>query len=742
MQKPRRRKPSKKLNKKNHQVLSFSSQDKEMIGLFIIIFGILSGISLFSPNMGLFGRGLVQVYQFLVGLASLPLAIYFLILGGLLVSKEHGFSKKRLLYFLTVLFFSLLVYYQFQGPWIKTMGQEMKLLFKSSDPYKGGVLGIFFGRIFMKLFGSTGTIIVFSIVLLVLFFYFLPISWKEVGTLIQIKAEKGKGKRRERQKKRAKKEEARKTPLIKEEKIPRKKDSLEETPLEIYDYSNHGKEKVDQKAEALTSEDMENFSKEIQKEEPVNYIFPPLEILNRPKPAPGLSKSLVREKAHLIEDTMRQFNIDCKVMAINRGPVITCYELQIAPGVKLNKIVSLSDNLSLALASPDIRIEAPIPGKSAVGIEVPNESKDQVVFREILESPQFKKSSTTPLALGKDVSGNIIISSIDKMPHLLIAGATGSGKSVCINTIITSILYRSRPDQVKFILIDPKVVELNVYNGIPHLLIPVVTDPKKAAFALRWAVDEMEKRYKSFAKEHVRDMKSFNQKMEEEKRYSESLAKIVVIVDELADLMMVAANEIEDYIARLAQMARAAGIYMILATQRPSVDVITGTIKANIPSRVAFAVSSGVDSRTILDSNGAEHLLGQGDMLFYPSFYSKPKRLQGAFISDQEVENVVSFIKDNSQKDYNEEALESIEKKVEKETNPKDDLYSQAVNIVLQDEQASISYLQRKLKIGYSRAARLIDSMEEDGIIGPHQGTQPRKIILSDDQIKEFLESD
>ena len=493
----------------------------------------------------------------------------------------------------------------------------------------------------------------------------------------------------------------------------------------------------------MTKSEIKDFEKEVAlNETTTQYTFPPKSLLNPPKKSKGIGQNTMRHQAQVIEETMNEFNIECQVVAINRGPVITCYELQIAPGVKLNKIVSLQDNLALALASSDIRIEAPIPGKSAVGIEVPNEEKDSVSFSEILDSPGFKKSTTTPLALGKDVSGEIVVSSIDKMPHLLIAGATGSGKSVCINTIITSILYRSRPDEVKLILIDPKVVELSVYNGIPHLLIPVVTDPKKAAFALKWAVDEMEKRYKLFAQEKARDMKSYNLKMQEENRLSEIMPKIVVIVDELADLMMVAANEIEDYIARLAQMARAAGIHMILATQRPSVDVITGTIKANIPSRIAFAVSSGVDSRTILDSNGAEALLGQGDMLFYPSFYSKPRRLQGAFISDKEVEAVISFIRDSSGKDYDQEAVEAIEKTINTSVENQDDLYVQAVEYVLNDGQASISYLQRKLKIGYSRAARIIDTMEEQGIIGPHEGTKPRKLAMSEEEIKEFLQID
>lgn len=367
-------------------------------------------------------------------------------------------------------------------------------------------------------------------------------------------------------------------------------------------------------------------------------------------------------------------------------------------------------------------------------------------MREILESSEFVNSkSDVPLTLGKDVEGNIIVESISDMPHLLIAGATGSGKSVCINTIITNILYKSSPNDVRLMLIDPKVVELSVYNGIPHLLIPVVTNPKKAGYALNWAVDEMERRYKLFADAQVRDIKGYNKKKIKEGKISEKIPKIVIIVDELADLMMVSSNEIEDYIARLAQMARACGMHLILATQRPSVDVITGTIKANIPSRIAFAVSSAVDSRTILDMSGAEKLLGRGDMLFYPSSYSKPKRIQGAFISDEEVERLVDFVKlNNENSEINKQSLiaSQINNKEKDDNLDLDPLFADAINYVLGDEQASISYLQRKLKVGYSRAARIVDQMEELGIIGPHEGSKPRKLLKTKEEIDDLLGDD
>lgn len=725
---------------------SFTKSDLEMLGLFLIVLSILSLISLYSANMGIFGDVLNRILIVLGGRGRVFLPIYLGTIGFMLAINEYGFSKRRLILLLSWFIMSLLIYYEGKDPSTLSMLQKAQFILAQSSPNFGGLIGVFFGSFFYKIFGSTGTAIVLSLVFIVLFLYFLPFSLKNFFAYLKLKRDQRNQGRAIRKKEKEEREKLKPVKVKKQAKTaPEKKEFKlkRDSELEINDYAKKEEEEVVKKVSPLTKGEIKDFEKEIAlNDTATQYTFPPKNLLDPPKKSKGIGQNAMRHQAQVIEETMNEFNIECQVVAINRGPVITCYELQIAPGVKLNKIVSLQDNLALALASSDIRIEAPIPGKSAVGIEVPNEEKDSVSFSEILDSPGFKKSTTTPLALGKDVSGEIVVSSIDKMPHLLIAGATGSGKSVCINTIITSILYRSRPDEVKLILIDPKVVELSVYNGIPHLLIPVVTDPKKAAFALKWAVDEMEKRYKLFAQEKARDMKSYNSKMQEENRLSEIMPKIVVIVDELADLMMVAANEIEDYIARLAQMARAAGIHMILATQRPSVDVITGTIKANIPSRIAFAVSSGVDSRTILDSNGAENLLGQGDMLFYPSFYSKPRRLQGAFISDKEVESVINFIRESSNKDYDEEAIQAIEKTINTTVESQDDLYIQAVEYVLNDGQASISYLQRKLKIGYSRAARLIDSMEEQGIIGPHEGTKPRKLAMTEEEIKEFLQID
>lgn len=451
----------------------------------------------------------------------------------------------------------------------------------------------------------------------------------------------------------------------------------------------------------------------------------------------GGDKKEVLNNARIIEETMQNFGIDATISQINKGPTITCYELSPAPGIKLSKIVSLSDNIALSLASSDIRIEAPIPGKAAVGIEVPNIIKDNVYLKEILLSDEYKNiDSTVPLALGKNVTGKPVISSIDKMPHLLIAGATGSGKSVCINTIIMSIIYKSSPADVKLLLIDPKVVELSIYNEIPHLLIPVVTDAKKASLALNGMVQEMERRYKMFAENSTRDIHSYNKKAVNHNL--EKLSTIVIVIDELADLMMVAAQEVEDYICRLAQMARAAGIYLIVATQRPSVDVITGTIKANIPSRISFAVSSQVDSRTILDMSGAEKLLGKGDMLFYPSFYSKPERIQGAFISDAEVENVVNFLKENNVSSYNEDFIEDIDNKNELDFIDSDELLPDAIKLVVEEGQASISFLQRKLRIGYARAARIVDEMEQMNIIGGYEGSKPRKVLIDEEDLEDI----
>jgi DNA translocase FtsK len=450
-------------------------------------------------------------------------------------------------------------------------------------------------------------------------------------------------------------------------------------------------------------------------------------------PQQKFNNNLIIENARKLEQTLKNFAIDAKVVQVSRGPAITRFEIQPSPGVKVSKIVSLTDDIALSLAAPSVRIEAPIPGKSAVGIEVPNEKISVVTLREVLDTKKFRDSkSDLTIALGKDIAGNIVVADLSKMPHLLIAGATGSGKSVCINTLIVSLLFKASPDKVKMILIDPKVVELNIYNGIPHLLTPVVTDPKKAAGVLNWVVNEMTERYKTFAENNVRDIEGYNKI-----HGVNAMPKIVVIVDELSDLMMVSPAEVEEYICRLAQMARAAGIYLVIATQRPSVDVITGVIKANIPSRISFAVTSQIDSRTILDMAGAEKLLGKGDMLYYPIGESKPIRVQGAFISDKEVEDIVNFLKTNtSEPKYEEIFIEpknSLNKDIEE-----DELMNDAINIIVETGQASISMLQRRLRIGYARAARIIDQMEQKGIISGYDGSKPRQILLSEEEIKKI----
>ncbi len=480
-----------------------------------------------------------------------------------------------------------------------------------------------------------------------------------------------------------------------------------------------------------------------------DYEYPPIELLSKgtKKGIKGGARALT-DVATKLQKTLYSFGVQAKVENVSVGPAITRYELKPAEGVRVSKIANLADDIALNLAAETIRIEAPIPGKQAVGIEVPNTEKETVHFRDVVESDDFQDAkSKLSVALGKDVAGNMAIADIAKMPHALIAGATGSGKSVCINTIITSIIYKAKPSEVKFVMVDPKVVELSVYNGIPHLLIPVVTDPKKAAGALAWAVQEMDNRYNVFAQKGVRDLKGYNALAEKEEGMGK-LPQIVIIIDELADLMMVAAKEVEDSICRLAQKARAAGMHLIIATQRPSVDVITGIIKANIPSRIAFAVSSQVDSRTILDQIGAEKLLGKGDMLFYPSGAPKPTRIQGAFVSDDEVEKIVSFVKSNGEATYSEDILESIEnnnksdKELAAETGDPDDdtdpFLMEAIDIVVETGQASTSFIQRRFKVGYARAGRIIDQMEERGVISGYQGSKPRQVLMTMERWQEL----
>lgn len=510
------------------------------------------------------------------------------------------------------------------------------------------------------------------------------------------------------------------------------------------------------------------------------YIFPTIELLKPYSAQKGSTAQNLTEMKNRLQRTLTEFGVDAEVTDYMQGPAVTRFEIKPNAGVKVSKIINLSDDIKLNLAVPDIRIEAPIPGKAAVGIEVPNKEASMVTFRELMESSAFRNSkSKIAFAAGKDIAGNIIISDIAKMPHVLIAGATGSGKSVCINTIIMSILYKATPDEVKFIMIDPKIVELSVYNGIPHLLVPVVTDPKKAAGALQWAVNEMTKRYERFANAGVRDMKSFNEKvahgeiMEPNEAgeivpTEKKMPQIIVIVDELADLMMVASKEVESSICRLAQLARAAGIHLVIATQRPSVNVITGLIKANMPSRIAFAVTSGVDSRTILDMNGAEKLLGHGDMLYFPQGLAKPIRVQGTFVDDSEVSKVVKFIKDNNVDEETKNESETISKEIENHANNvmttssgnggntsngsegggsdapddgRDYYFADAGRLITDKQKASIGMLQRYLKIGFNRAARIMDELGEAGVVGPEDGTKPRRVLMKKEDFENYLTS-
>ncbi len=717
----------------------------DIIGILVIGVGVVMLFSLFSLKMGIIGEIINGTTFSLMGFGGYFFPLFIIGSGIILLMERFDRIQLRILVALIIIFLSFLIVLDGINMDSSSLIDRIKSGLELSRANRGGgVLGSFFGFFFYKLFGSVGTYVVLAFSITASLLIITNLTVKEVlGKARSIKVIKPV----EQVKETAAKKQApvnpdrfleEKTEVIrisdytKNQQHPdgiekEKKESLPKIP----------KDQLVKEAQTIDSEIKEKQEKVVK----IYYKTPPISLLQSPAPkAEGNNRKDILNNARIIEETMRNFGIEATVSHINVGPTITCYELSPAPGIKLSRIVSLSDNISLSLASSDIRIEAPIPGKAAVGIEVPNKTKDMVLFKELIQSKEFADSkSDIPLVLGKDITGNVVISTIDKMPHLLIAGATGSGKSVCINTIIMGLLYKSSPEDLKMLLIDPKVVELSVYNGIPHLLIPVVTDAKKSAFALNWAVGEMERRYKLFAKSNVRDIQSYNEKHSTD---GDKLPKILIIIDELADLMMVAAQEIEDYIARLAQMARAAGMYLIVATQRPSVDVITGTIKANIPSRISFAVSSQVDSRTILDMAGAEKLLGQGDMLFYPSSYSKPVRLQGAFISNNEVEKVVEYLQEQNMPNYDENILDVVQNTKQVSYDEGDDLLPEAIKLVVAEGVASISLLQRKLKIGYARAARLIDDMEERGVVGGYEGSKPRKVLITETELEEWETAD
>ncbi|MDN7343098.1 FtsK/SpoIIIE family DNA translocase [Listeria monocytogenes] len=720
----------------------------EITGVILIAIGVIGLLQL-----GFVGRGFFALAEMFVGLLSYVLLAGSVILGGYMVIRRkmpHLFSKRLVGIYLIVLGFLTYIHMYFiihnLGANASVVSSTWKLvlenLFRPNQVgfVGGGMIGAAITSITYFLLDRLGTNLIAVLLIIYGFSLVSGISIRQFFSKIaefvrylftkgKVATEKGKEVKAKRDKKKAEKivdvesdEVIDVIEPLQEEKTPpiisnfSSKVEQEKAPVE---------EKISQKEQDLEMFQQESFENEI-------YQLPPVDIL-APAKVTDQSKEYdqIKVNAKKLEDTFESFGVKAKITQVHLGPAVTKYEVQPSVGVKVSKIVSLSDDIALALAAKDIRIEAPIPGKSAIGIEVANQNVAMVSLREVLENnPKNNPDEKLQIALGRDISGEAMMANLDKMPHLLVAGATGSGKSVCINGIITSILLRAKPHEVKMMMIDPKMVELNVYNGIPHLLAPVVTNPKKAAQALQKVVAEMERRYDLFSHTGTRNMQGYNDYVKKHNELNEEkqpeLPFIVVIVDELADLMMVASNNVEDAITRLAQMARAAGIHLIIATQRPSVDVITGVIKANIPSRIAFAVSSSIDSRTILDMGGAEKLLGRGDMLLLPVGSSKPTRIQGAFLSDAEVEDVVNYVISQQKAQYSEEMIPDDIPEVEGEVT--DELYHEAVELVVEMQTASVSMLQRKFRIGYNRAARLIDEMEQRGVVGPHEGSKPRRV--------------
>lgn len=723
----------------------------DIIGVISILAAIYLYICIFDKNSGLAGKYINKMLFGIFGIGSYFFPMLILILGIAAFYLKDKIKLNIKFYSFCLAFVTLLmllylinikIFQEAKLDYIESIIAAYEL---GSQSIGGGIIGTALGYIMVKLFGTIGTYVVIVglfFISLIMFtgataasllshmksFFIKMFSSVNLKKIFNKKSVKG-----------IKKEK----PMIETAyNYDDKEESIDNKKVKIIDFTKEFDNNFQTKTKDISNKNHDDTSKEkIIPNNPQHYphyslpsttlLFPPQESKN------GNMKKEIMNNIKTLDETLKNFNVDATVSQVSVGPSITRYELQLSPGVKVSKIVNLADDISLSMASQGIRIEAPIPGKAAVGIEVPNKEITTVYIREVIESEEFRTNkSSIAFALGRDVAGTNIIADIAKMPHLLIAGATGAGKSVCINTIISSILFKAEPDKVKMLMIDPKVVELSVYNGIPHLLVPVVTDPKKAAGALGWAVLEMTERYKSFASKNVRDINGYNALFQEE---TDKLPQIVIIIDELSDLMMVAPGDVEDAICRLAQMARAAGIHLVVATQRPSVDVITGLIKANIPSRISFAVSSQVDSRTILDMGGAEKLLGKGDMLYYPVGESKPIRVQGAFISEKEVESIVDYIKGQVSPSYVDGIIKEYDNDEEEEEEGEvDELLKDAISMVVESGQASILMLQRRLKIGYSRAARIIDQMEERRIIGGYEGSKPRKVLISKEQWKDM----
>ncbi len=757
----------------------------------LIVISILLAVLIYTKS-GYLGKTLSPALGGIFGYIKylLPIAVFAFALYIAYDKDTKYYMPKIIMFFIIILLIDMIFscYQVSKGTIDMSQGNDIALkqaYTLGTKDIGGGVIGTVIAMPLINLIGILGTVIALiglSIIMIVFIFGLHPAEAisNSIDKLADQKAKRAKSKEDRRniaQEEIKAKAETRKERKLREklenesgnkvnEKLeeeitinlnePRKYDhSKDNLDVSIFDKKGikveQGEEKEPDSLFTKQEEEKEDKTKEVLQldhgitVEDKAYEFPPITLLNEGDGnSDKNSEKALLATAEKLRRTLYSFGVSAKVENVSVGPAITRYELAPAEGVRVNKITNLSDDIARSLEAETIRIEAPIPGKHTVGIEVPNKEKNMVPLRDIIESKEFlNNKSKLSFALGKDVAGETIVTDIAKMPHTLIAGSTGSGKSVCINTLITSIIYKAKPSEVKLLMVDPKVVELSIYNGIPHLLIPVVTDPKKAAGALAWAVQEMVKRYSLFAEKKVRDMKGYNDLAEKEGNLK--LPQIVIIIDELADLMMVAAKDVEDAICRLAQMARAAGMHLVIATQRPSVDVITGIIKANIPSRIAFAVSSQVDSRTILDGSGAEKLLGKGDMLFYPSGAPKPTRIQGAFVSDKEVESVVEFLKRDGETQYDENIIESIEnsdadEKVAKneEDDDTDELLNEAIELAVETRQASTTFLQTRLKVGYARARRIIDQMEQRGIISGYNGSKPREVIMPKERWEEL----
>lgn len=739
--KNRKRKKSK--YSKNSEDRKFN---KKSFSIFFMFVSLLGFIFLILPNTGRLGDFITYNNFKLFGFMSyfIFLFIFTSFLFVFIDKFKENLRVFNILFILILLTMAILS--------MKFLGDNLSISLKTTERFirkSGGILGTRLAFYLESLIGSAGIIILYLIFWISLIKNLRGISYKDLiikvkensinfGNFVGKKYMKISNKikthfKEKKLKKIKEKKNARR------EKYESKDDSNsdkvinleEENKKNINDDFDERFEKAKINSYKSKQVDLSDFDQTFKEEYTLNYKFPKLDLLDDRENGSEVDQNDIKDKARRIEECLDSFGIKSKVVQINIGPSVTCFELKPQRGVKVSKILNLSDDLSLALATSDIRIEAPIPGKSHVGIEVPNSKKEVVGLKEMIASEEFiKNTKELPFVLGKSISGSPKVSAIEKMPHLLVSGATGSGKSVCINTIIMSILYKHSPDEVKLLLIDPKIVELSIYNGIPHLIMPVITDPKKASSSLFWAIREMERRYKLFEENHVRDISSYRDLTEIDENI-EKLPYIIIIIDELSDLMMTAAGEVEDYITRLAQKSRACGIHLIIATQRPTVDVITGTIKANIPSRIAFAVTSQIDSRTILDMSGAETLLGKGDMLFSPSDAMKPMRIQGAFVSDSEVLRVVNYIKETREEEYDKKAMETVEEKTKViENDDEDELINEAIEIIINENTASVSLIQRKLKVGYARAGRIIDQLEARGIIGGYEGSKPRKVLV------------